>query len=130
MQLLLVLDIVCCCLVFFPTIWSIRSLHEASKTDGKAARNLKKLTLFKQFYVVVVGYLYFTRIVASALGPVISYRYWWLVTATVEGASSAFFVFVFCSFQPAERNPYLQCAGNEKEREAAADLEMEELLDG
>jgi hypothetical protein len=50
-QVFLLVDVICCCAVFFPIIWSIRSLREAS------------LTLFKRFYLVVVGYLYFTRII-------------------------------------------------------------------
>ena len=60
--------VLCCCAVIFPIAWSIRSLRETSKTDGKAARNLAKLTLFRRFYMVVVGYLYFTRIVVSHWG--------------------------------------------------------------
>lgn len=46
---------------------SIKHLREASQTDGKAARSLHKLTLFRQFYVLVVTYIYFTRIVVSRL---------------------------------------------------------------
>ncbi|MCD9639924.1 hypothetical protein HAX54_024917 [Datura stramonium] len=39
----------------------IGSLRETSRPSGKAARNLAKLTLFRQFYIVmVIGYLYFT----------------------------------------------------------------------
>ncbi|KAL4284240.1 hypothetical protein GQ457_16G023080 [Hibiscus cannabinus] len=54
-QLFLLVDIICCCAIIFPIVWSIRSLRETSKTDGKAARNLAKLTLFRQFYIVVIG---------------------------------------------------------------------------
>lgn len=123
-QIFLLVDIICCCAVFFPIIWSIRSLREASKTDGKAARNLAKLTLFRHFYVVVVGYLYFTRIVVSAVGALLGYRQRWVSTAMVEGASLAFYMFVFYNFQPVERNPYLYI--HDEEEEAAA----RELEDG
>ena len=37
------------------------TLGSAAQTDGKAARNLLKLQLFRQFYVTVIVYLYFTR---------------------------------------------------------------------
>jgi Lung seven transmembrane receptor len=60
---LLQVDIICCCAILFPIVWSIKHLREASQTDGKAARSLHKLTLFRQFYVMVVSYIYFTRIV-------------------------------------------------------------------
>uniref|UniRef100_A0A7N0VJS7 Uncharacterized protein n=1 Tax=Kalanchoe fedtschenkoi TaxID=63787 RepID=A0A7N0VJS7_KALFE len=107
-QVFLIVDVACCCAVFFPIVWSIRGLREASKTDGKAARNLEKLTLFKQFYMVVVGYLYFTRVVVSAVGSVLNYRYEWVVNAAAEGGSLAFYLFIFYNFQPLERNPYLE----------------------
>ncbi len=48
-------DIICCCAILFPIVWSIKNLREASHTDGKAARNLEKLTLFRQLYVMVSG---------------------------------------------------------------------------
>ncbi|KAF0892984.1 hypothetical protein E2562_021286 [Oryza meyeriana var. granulata] len=123
-QVFLLVDVVCCCAVFFPIIWSIRNLREASKTDGKAARNLQKLTLFKQFYLVVVGYLYFTRIAVSAFAAVLSYRYQWVVTVAMEAASLAFYVFVFYNFKPVERNPYLY-VGDDEEEAAGGQLEME-----
>ncbi|OVA02294.1 Transmembrane receptor [Macleaya cordata] len=126
-QIFLLIDIVCCFAVFFPIIWSIRNLREASKTDGKAAKNLEKLTLFKQFYVVVVEYIYFTRVVVFVLGGIIVYRFQWVINAAVEGASLAFYTFIFYNFQPIQKNPYLAIDDDEgHEQEAAAAQMLEE----
>jgi hypothetical protein len=127
-QIFLLVDVICCCAVFFPIIWSIRNLREASKTDGKAARNLQKLTLFKQFYLVVVCYLYFTRIAASAVAAVLSYKYQWAVNVSIEMTSLAFYVFVFYNFQPVEKNPYLY-VGDDEEEAAGGQLEMESTFE-
>ncbi|XP_031287089.1 protein CANDIDATE G-PROTEIN COUPLED RECEPTOR 7-like [Pistacia vera] len=120
-HMFLLIDIICCCAVFFPIIWSIRSLKEASKTDGKAAKNLEKLTLFKQFYIVVVGYLYFTRIVVPAIGATVYYRYEWIMNAAAEGASLAFYMFIYYNFRPVEKNPYL-VIDDEEESEAVRQI--------
>ena len=49
-------DIVCCCAILFPIVWSIRHLRQAAEADGKAQHNLVKLQLFRQFYVMVSCY--------------------------------------------------------------------------
>ncbi|CBI34595.3 unnamed protein product, partial [Vitis vinifera] len=36
-QVFLLVDILCCCAVLFPIVWSIKNLREAARTDGKAA---------------------------------------------------------------------------------------------
>jgi len=51
-------DIVCCCAILLPIVWSIKHLREAAETDGRR-RMLEKLTLFRQFYVMVVVFIYF-----------------------------------------------------------------------
>lgn len=127
-HMFLLIDIICCAAVFFPIIWSIRSLKEASRTDGKAARNLQKLTLFKQFYIVVVGYLYFTRIVVPSSANVLSYRFEWIVYAAAEVASLAFYIFIFYKFQPTERNPYL-VIDDQEEIEARQILEEDDSFE-
>jgi hypothetical protein len=123
-QILLFVDVACCCAVLFPVVWSIRSLRETSKTDGKAARNLSKLTLFRQFYVVVIGYLYFTRIVVYALKTVASYKYRWVSILAEEMATLAFYLFMFYTFRPAEKSHYFSL--DEDEEEAAEMVLREE----
>ncbi|XAR69002.1 hypothetical protein NMG60_11000434 [Bertholletia excelsa] len=125
-QLFLLVDIVCCCAIIFPIVWSIRSLRETSKTDGKAARNLAKLTLFRQFYIVVIGYLYFTRIVVFALRTIAAYKYQWVSNAAEEVASLAFYVVMFYMFKPAEKNEYL-ALDDEEEEAAEMALKSEEF---
>ncbi|XP_061366661.1 protein CANDIDATE G-PROTEIN COUPLED RECEPTOR 7-like [Gastrolobium bilobum] len=116
-QVFLLVDIICCCAIIFPIVWSIRSLRETSKTDGKASRNLAKLTLFRQFYIVVIGYLYFTRIVVFALRTIAAYKYQWVSNAAEETASLAFYIVMFYMFRPVEKNEYFVL--DEEEEEAA-----------
>ncbi|PWZ11240.1 Protein GPR107 [Zea mays] len=116
-QIFLFVDVACCCAVLFPVVWSMRSLRESSKTDGKAARTLAKLMLFRQFYVVVIGYLYFTRIIVYALRTITNYKYRWVSVAAEEVSSMAFYMFMFYMFRPAERNQYF--ALDEDDEEAA-----------
>ncbi|GLT92472.1 hypothetical protein SLE2022_103070 [Rubroshorea leprosula] len=120
-QVFLLVDIICCCAIIFPIVWSIRSLRETSKTDGKAARNLAKLTLFRQFYIVVIGYLYFTRIVVFALKTIAAYKYQWVSNAAEETASLAFYIVMFYMFRPVEKNEYFVL---DEEEEEAAELAL------
>mmetsp|Transcript_80325 Transcript_80325/g.215308 ORF Transcript_80325/g.215308 Transcript_80325/m.215308 type:complete len:401 (-) Transcript_80325:284-1486(-) len=55
-------DILCCCATLFPIVGSIRNLKDAALGDNKAARTLQKLKLFREFYLMVVVYIYFSRI--------------------------------------------------------------------
>ncbi|XP_076922105.1 protein CANDIDATE G-PROTEIN COUPLED RECEPTOR 7-like [Bidens hawaiensis] len=113
-QVFLLVDITCCCAIIFPIAWSIRSLKEASKTDGKAARTLGKLTLFRQFYVLVIGYLYFTRIVVFALMTIATYNYQWVAYAAEELASFLFYLVMFYLFRPVASNEYFIVASEDE----------------
>ncbi|RWW77478.1 hypothetical protein BHE74_00014361 [Ensete ventricosum] len=118
-QVFLLVDVICCCAVLFPIVWSIKNLREAARTDGKAAVNLMKLTLFRQYYVVVICYIYFTRVVVYALTTITSYRYLWTSVVAGELATLAFYVFTGYKFRPEAHNPYF--AIDEEEEEAAAE---------
>jgi len=127
-QLLLLLDVICCCAVLFPIIWSIKHLREAALTDGKAARSLMKLMLFRQYYIIVVSYIYFTRIVVLALRTIISYQYSWTCDLTTELATLAFYIFTGYRFRPETHNPYFRLDDDEEEaaaEEALADDEFD-----
>ncbi|GJY88441.1 GPR107-like protein [Tanacetum coccineum] len=122
-QLFLLVDVICCCTVIVPIIWSIRSLRETSKTDGKAARTLAKLTLFRKFYILVIGYLYFTRIIVFALETIAVYNYQWVATAAEELASIAFYMVMFYMFRPIASNEYFII---DDEEEVAAEVVLRE----
>jgi hypothetical protein len=74
-QLFFLLDLLCCGAILFPIVWSIKHLEQASSTDGKMVINLKKLKIFKHFYMMVVAYVYFTRIIGFLLKVCFSFLF-------------------------------------------------------
>lgn len=124
-QIFLLVDVVCCCAVLFPIVWSIKNLREAARTDGKAAVNLMKLTLFRQYYIVVICYIYFTRVVVYALETITSYKYLWTSVVAGELATLAFYVFTGYKFKPEAHNPYF-VVDDEEEEAAAEALKLED----
>lgn len=66
-DMFILVDLVCCGAILFPVVWSIRHLEEVARTNDKAAMNLRKLMLFKHFYIMIVFYIYFTRIIMYIL---------------------------------------------------------------
>lgn len=80
----ILVDLLCCGAIIFPVVWSIKHVEEAAHIDGKAAVNLRKLKLFKHFYIMIFSYIYFTRIIVYLLKvffivvimfPIISFHY-------------------------------------------------------
>ncbi|XP_069333051.1 protein GPR107 isoform X3 [Eulemur rufifrons] len=136
---LFLVDLLCCGAILFPVVWSIRHLQEASATDGKgdsmgpllrmnvkgnhiAAINLAKLKLFRHYYVLIVCYIYFTRIIAFLLKLAVPFQWKWLYQLLDEMATLVFFVLTGYKFRPASDNPYLQLSQEED------DLEMESVV--
>ena len=108
--------------MLFPIVWSIRHLRQAAAADGKMENTLKKLTLFRQFYLLVVAYIYFTRIVVFLVKATLPYDLLWLQPFCDEGATFLFYFVTGWKFRPADANPYL--AVETQERDAA---ELEEF---
>ena len=108
-------DLIYCCVVLFPVIWSINYLCQAAHTNDKEAMNLMKLTLFRQYYIVVVCYIYFTHIVVYAPITIIAYRYCWTSVMAGESVTLAFYVFTGYRFRPIGHNPYFVVDDYEEE---------------
>lgn len=121
-NILFLVDLICCGAILFPVVWSIRHLQEASSTDGKAAVNLEKLKLFRHYYVMIVCYIYFTRIIAILLKVTVPFQWQWCQEFLVEVSTLVFFVLTGFKFKPASNNPYLQLPLDEE------DLEMDEVV--
>ncbi len=101
--------------VSFPTLDCIRSIIElffeyfrqAAEVDGKAHNNLVKLQLFRQFYIVVVIYIYFTRIAVYLIESTMPFYLEWLGPFANELATIIFYFHTGYQFRPAVNNPYL-----------------------
>ncbi|KAM6167538.1 protein GPR108 [Erethizon dorsatum] len=122
-EILFLVDLICCGAILFPVVWSIRHLQDASGTDGKVAVNLAKLKLFRHYYVMVICYIYFTRIIAILLRVAVPFQWQWLYQLLVEGSTLAFFVLTGYKFQPTRDNPYLQLPQEDEE-----DVQMEQVM--
>jgi len=106
-DILHLLDMVCCCLILLPIMWSIRHLREAAQVDGKAARNMVRLKRFRTFYLLVVSYVYFTRIIVFLLNATLPFEFTWLGTVISELGTLAFFAVTGWLFRPQPQSPFL-----------------------
>ncbi|XP_059950274.1 protein GPR108 isoform X2 [Mesoplodon densirostris] len=122
-EILFLVDLICCGAILFPVVWSIRHLQDTSGTDGKVAVNLAKLKLFRHYYVMVICYIYFTRIIAILLRVAVPFQWQWLYQLLVEGSTLAFFVLTGYKFQPTRDNPYLQLPQEDEE-----DVQMKHVV--
>ncbi|XP_055586454.1 protein GPR107 [Uranotaenia lowii] len=112
-DIFILVDLLCCGAILFPVVWSIRHLQEAAGTDGKAAINLRKLKLFRQFYIMIVCYIYFTRIIVYLLKITVAFQYAWLDEMFKEMATYVFFVLTGYKFRPVSQNPYFFMHGDD-----------------
>ncbi|OAD59597.1 hypothetical protein WN48_08705 [Eufriesea mexicana] len=109
----LFVDLLCCGAIIFPVVWSIKHVEEAAHTDGKAAVNLRKLKLFKHFYIMIVSYIYFTRIIVYLLKITVPFQYEWLDEIFREMFTYVFFVLTGYKFRAASTNPYFTSTNDE-----------------
>lgn len=118
-DMLQILDVVCCCCVLLPIVWSIKNLRDAAGHDDKAARAMGRMKKFRSFYIVIVAYIYFTRIILIMVENSLSYDKVWLTKAGGELVAALFYAYTGNKFRPMAENPYL-----EVDRDDAEELEM------
>ncbi|BHF72679.1 hypothetical protein SprV_0401574800 [Sparganum proliferum] len=126
-EIFTVVDLVCCVIILFPVIWSIRHLQAAAQSDGKAAQNLRKLRLFRHFYIMVICYIYFTRIIVYLLKLTIPAHMNWLVELFQELVTLVFLVSIGYKFRPFNDNPYLQVPSDDDEDTLLERFDLEEV---
>jgi hypothetical protein len=124
-------DILCCCAVLIPIVWQVNALEknmegsngdqneadddqvpedELDDSKGGAHGNLRllgKLRLFRRFYLLVVTYIYVTRIVVYLFATMLDYHHTWLRFFVVELVTLGFYITVGNLFRPMCENPYL-----------------------
>lgn len=101
-------DIICCAAVIFPIVTSMNSLKVAAQTDGKAKVSLDKLILFRRFYLIVICYIYSTRIIVLLLNSTLPYNRAWVGPFFAEFAAICFYIITGQQFRPVRDNPYFQ----------------------
>jgi len=119
-------DILCCCAVLFPIVGSIKRLKEQALEDDKMQNSLMKLKLFREFYIIVIAYIYFTRVVVYLVRATLPCRYTWVMWVSAESATLLFFLIVGYKFRPEPNNLYLkldQGDGPEERERVQAELE-------
>ncbi|MGH0171844.1 UNVERIFIED_CONTAM: hypothetical protein FKN15_061781 [Acipenser sinensis] len=98
-----------------------QSPSSSNEITQPAVMNLAKLKLFRHYYVMIVCYIYFTRIIAILLKVTVPFQWQWFYELLVEVSTLVFFVLTGYKFRPASNNPYLQLPLDEE------DVEMDEV---
>lgn len=137
-------DIVCCCAVLIPVVWQINSFETTIEAEAEreksgqqstssaisdveseapataeAAHTIQKLKQFRSFYLLVVVYIYFTRIAVYLFATCLGYRQTWLRYFVTELGTLVFYSVVGFLFRPVPNNPYLKVSN------ARDDVEIE-----
>lgn len=125
-DILHLLDMICCCVILFPIIWSIRHLRNAGAGgDGKAQRNMARLKKFRTFYLLAVSYIYFTRIILYLLEATLPFKLSWMGPVFGEVAALLFYGTTGYLFRPQESSPYLALSKDDDDvRMAPEDIEL------
>lgn len=117
-------DFIASAAVVVPIVWSMRALQAAQGSggdnDGKAAETLHRLSMFRNFYMATIAYVYVTRFLLYILSTTLPYNATWFAPFADEAATLAYYVTVGYRFRPHTENAYLRVSGDDDE----GDVEM------
>lgn len=125
-QILLWVDVICCCLVLPAIAWSIRNFKNSK--DERSQKNAVRLGQFQQFYLVVIGYLYFTRIISLFIKDTLPFNYLWIPDLLSQLVSMFLFLFTGVRFRPMKENPYIH-VNSEDEGDLEGEIDEEDVKD-
>jgi len=114
-------DILCCCAVLVPIVWQVNSLEKSAGEDQEEVaasqeRNVKsvqKLKLFRTFYLLVVSYIYFTRVIVYIFATFLGFRQAWLLNLITELGTLLFYVVTGFTFRPLVEENYVELVSKE-----------------
>lgn len=135
-DILSILDMLCWCLILVPIVWSIRSLRESASEDVEkdemrsVGRSMHRLKAFRAFYLLVIGFIYFTRIVVFLMSLTLPFELVWLSSAFAEMAALLFYALTGFLFRPMTSNPYLAIEVDEDEMDGLKEEEEDEEVEG
>jgi hypothetical protein len=84
---------------------------------------MKKLKLFRQFYLMVVSYIYFTRIIVYLVDATLPFNLVWLGDFFTEIATVCFFCVTGYKFKPSPVNPYFTLEEEEEMKQLSIQQE-------
>mmetsp|Transcript_27015 Transcript_27015/g.39508 ORF Transcript_27015/g.39508 Transcript_27015/m.39508 type:complete len:544 (-) Transcript_27015:42-1673(-) len=121
-------DIICCCAILIPIVWQVNSLEaklereqdregedsttaaDANADDEapseEAAKTVQKLKQFRSFYLLVIAYIYFTRIAVYLFATILDYKHTWVRYFITETVTLSFYVVTGLSFRPQTEQQY------------------------
>mmetsp|Transcript_9686 Transcript_9686/g.18714 ORF Transcript_9686/g.18714 Transcript_9686/m.18714 type:complete len:505 (-) Transcript_9686:120-1634(-) len=121
-------DIICCCSVLLPIVWQVNAMEASlqlqdDEDDQLSAENrasiLEKLKLFRLFYLLVIAYIYATRILIYLFATALDYQHLWLRYAVVEMVTLVFYVTVGLLFRPRVELEYVTAPARQEEEGVA-----------
>ena len=88
--------------------------------DREKGQILSKLKLFRSFYLLVVAYIYLTRIIVYIFATLLDYQHLWMRYGIIELVTLAFYVVVGILFRPMVENPYLSLKQQQQKADGSA----------
>ena len=101
--------------------------EESSDTAIPDERMAAKLKLFRSFYLLVIAYIYMTRIVVYLFAATLNYKHTWITYFVVEITTLIFYTAVGYMFRPMNENPYFHIQHRKLSRGEVSQIELPKI---